>query len=185
MKTTVIELLGGPGSGKSTLAADIFVRMKQQGIRAELIPEHVKYWAWESKPVGPFDQIYLFGQQVRHESRLYGKVDYIISDSPVIMYPVYEETYQGHSIIRPSVLAFIQATAAKGILRSTFALPRVVHYEAVGRFETDSQVQTIDDNLEAFYEAQSYPHVRLGSDSSKWIDEIFEHLTISRSMRTF
>lgn len=177
MKTTVIELLGGPGCGKSTLAADIFVQMKRKGISVEMIPEHVKYWAWENKPVGPFDQPYLFGQQVRHESRLYGKVEYIISDSPVIMYPVYEETYHHHSIIRHSVLAFIEETAKKGVVRKAFNIPRVVHYEATGRFESGQQAQTIDENLEAFYKAQNYPYVNLGGDPSEWVQRIFDSLT--------
>ena len=177
MKTTVIELLGGPGCGKSTLAADIFVQMKRNGISVEMIPEHVKYWAWDNKPVGPFDQAYLFGQQVRHETRLYGQVEYIISDSPVIMYPVYEEVYHKHSIIRYSVLAFIEAAAQRGVVRKSFNLPRVMQYEAVGRFESGQQAQTIDDSLEAFYEACSYPYVNLGDDPSLWASTILGSLT--------
>ena len=174
--TTVIELLGGPGSGKSTLAANIFVRMKQNGMSAELVPEHVKYWAWDGQQVGPFDQVYLFGRQVRYESRLYGKVDYIISDSPVIMYPVYEEVYQKHSIIRPSVLAFLRETKNQGVVRKTFSLPRVVHYETTGRFESDQMVENIDNSLQSFYEAHSYEYRPLGTNPGKWIDEIFEEL---------
>jgi len=170
--TTVIELLGGPGSGKSTLAASIFSTLKQKGISAELIPEHVKYWAWDGHKVGPFDQIYLFGQQARYESRLYGKVDFIISDSPVIMYPVYEEVYQHHSIIRPSVLAFLRETANQGICRKTFSLPRIVGYDASGRFETDEMVSNIDKRLQEFYDEQNYPYTVLGTDSRDWVSEV-------------
>lgn len=168
----MIELLGGPGCGKSTLAAGVFVELKRKGVPAEMIPEHVKYWAWDGHPVGPFDQIYLFGRQARYESRLYGKVDFIVSDSPVIMYPVYEEVYQHHSIIRESVLAFLKYTAESGINRKTFYLPRVVGYEEQGRFETSEMLTTIDTHLKQFYDEQGYPYTVLGSDSSRWVDEI-------------
>jgi ABC-type multidrug transport system ATPase subunit len=66
--TTIINLFGGPGSGKSTTAAYLYAGLKNQGVNAELIREYVKDWAYESRTVGVFDQLYFFGKQVRRET---------------------------------------------------------------------------------------------------------------------
>jgi tRNA uridine 5-carbamoylmethylation protein Kti12 len=84
-KTTIINLYGGPGTGKSTSAAYLYYILKAEGHNVELVREYVKDWAWEGRQISTYDQIYFLGKQVRRESLLYGKVDWIITDSPVMM----------------------------------------------------------------------------------------------------
>ena len=81
--TTFISLFAGPGAGKSTSSAYLFAKLKEAGINAELVREYVKDWAWESRPIGTFDQFYFLGKQIRRESMLMDKVDVAITDSPV------------------------------------------------------------------------------------------------------
>lgn len=47
MKTLVVNLFGGPGTGKSTLSANIFARLKMDGVDVEMAPEYVKEVVWE------------------------------------------------------------------------------------------------------------------------------------------
>ena len=84
-KTTIINLYGGPGTGKSTSAAYFYYLLKAQGKNVELVREYVKDWAWEGRKISTYDQIYFLGKQVRRESMLYGKVDWIVTDSPIMM----------------------------------------------------------------------------------------------------
>ncbi len=115
MKTKVISLFGGSGLGKSTLAAGLFYQMKMQGLHTELVREYVKQWAWDNIKVGKFDQIYLTGKQAKAESRLYNKVDYIVTDSPILLSPIYETFYSGSSVVLPSIKLFLELAAREGV----------------------------------------------------------------------
>src|ERR1700751_2169041 len=102
-KTVVVNILGGSGIGKSTTAALVYGELKLRYQVCELVREFVKQWAWEGRKVGPFGQSIIYGQQVERESSLYGKVDFIVTDSPLILCPVYQQHYDGHDTIKHCV----------------------------------------------------------------------------------
>lgn len=93
-KTKVINILAGPGCGKSTIAADLFAEMKWQGKEVELVTEFAKDTVWEGHHNLFEDQFYISAMQNRRQERLVNKVNYIITDSPLILCEVYlAETY--------------------------------------------------------------------------------------------
>jgi energy-coupling factor transporter ATP-binding protein EcfA2 len=94
VKTLVVNLYGGPGCGKSTMAAELYAILKNRGASVELVREYVKNWAWRGQKIDQtWDQPYLFAKQLRLESALYGKVDVVITDSPLGLCKVYEQMY--------------------------------------------------------------------------------------------
>lgn len=88
-----INLFGRPGVGKSTVAAHLYHEMKVRDCRVELVNEYVKGWAYMNRPIRSFDQVYCFGKQINAEDRLlcHAGLDYIISDSPILIQCCYAE----------------------------------------------------------------------------------------------
>jgi hypothetical protein len=145
-KTTLINLWGGPGSGKSTRAADVFAQLKVAGESAELVREYVKDWCWRGYEIGPFDDVYITAKQVRAESGLYGKVDYIVTDSPIGLAAVFEQLYKpGTFTMRHMVDDLYHRQLAAGVQVLDLLVNRVAPYEPVGRYETEAQALEVDE----------------------------------------
>jgi len=147
--TTIINLYGGPGTGKSTSAAKLFAMMKDRGLNVELVREYVKEWAWENRPISVYDQIYFLGKQSRKESLLYGKVDYIVTDSPVLMSAAYaslgsKELYGG---IWYTATAFYNLAKEEGHKHVHVYLERSKAYNPAGRFQTEEEAIKMDKRI--------------------------------------
>lgn len=91
--TKIISLHGGPGVGKSTLASGIFSKLKENGVSCELVVEFPKEVTWEGTQKLLENQIYIFSEQFRRQWRLLDKVDYAITDSPLLLYSIYFDYY--------------------------------------------------------------------------------------------
>lgn len=91
----VINFYGGPGSGKSTKAAGLYYKMNMAGFSVELNNEFAKECVWEDNVPMLKDQLFMLAHQHRKILRLVGKVDYVITDSPVMLSGIYRELYDG------------------------------------------------------------------------------------------
>lgn len=100
--TIVINLFGGAGVGKSTQAALLFYHIKCLGHSVELINEYVKEHIWSERTdvlrsATDIKQDYIFAKQHKKQYILEGKVDYIITDSPIMLsafYHIKDELYK-------------------------------------------------------------------------------------------
>jgi len=92
-KTKIINIFGGPGIGKSTTAARIYNELQLKGYECDLPYEFPKQVAWEENKSQITDQFYICANQHRGIVRSYGKVDYIILDSPILLSLVYKDRY--------------------------------------------------------------------------------------------
>lgn len=85
----VINLFAGPGAGKSTTAAGLFYIMKNMNLNVELVSEYAKDLTWEGRHNILEDQLYILAKQNRRLKRLKGQVDYVITDSPLLLCKFY------------------------------------------------------------------------------------------------
>jgi hypothetical protein len=90
----VINLFGGPGSGKSTTAAGLFYNMKLKHANVELITEYAKELVYSDR-VNFLNskQEYVFAKQNLRQYILRDKVDWAITDSPLLLSLIYPKIY--------------------------------------------------------------------------------------------
>lgn len=162
--TTIINIYAGAGAGKSTNAAETFALCKQAGVSCELITEYVKGWAWRGRPIGEWDDVYLFAKQLQRESACYGKVDYVITDSPIGLAAVYERVYPKPGNRHPMldlVREFEKRQDAADIRRVNCLLLRSKPYVQAGRYEDEQAARGVDQKCEEFLRASPglYHHV--------------------------
>jgi deoxyadenosine/deoxycytidine kinase len=89
----VINLFGGPGVGKSSIAAGLIHKLKKKHISCDAPYEFPKVLAWDNNKEAIKDQLYVLANQHRGIAKSYGKVDYIVVDSPIILSMVYKDYY--------------------------------------------------------------------------------------------
>lgn len=89
--TLVVNLYAGPGAGKSTCAAYLFAKLKMRGISAEYVTEYAKDVTWDGTKEKLDLQVYITGKQAYRMKRVYGKVDVIVTDSPLALGCMYTD----------------------------------------------------------------------------------------------
>lgn len=141
MKTLVINLYGGPGTGKSTTCAAIFAKLKLSGVNCEMALEYAKDKVWEGSRHVLDNQLYVFGKQHHRICRLLGKVDIIISDSPLLNSILY---YQDENPHFPAMVAFEHSR----LNNFNVFLQRVKPYNPAGRLQDEAQAHALDAKIQ-------------------------------------
>lgn len=169
--TVVINLFGGSGVGKSTVAALLFSMMKMRGFHVELVREYVKLWAWSGKKIRATDQLYLLGKQSAYESLLYGKVDYIVTDSPVMLAGAYAEWQSGEQgkYVTEAAKSYCNVCENSGEVRYlNYVLNREGTFDTRGRYETEEQAVQFDNFLKEYLAGNGNEFMILhGSETEK------------------
>ena len=91
----IVNLFGGPGIGKSSIASGLTYKLKKKHITCDNPYEFPKVLAWDENHSAIKDQLYVLANQHRGIVKSFGKVDYIILDSPIILSLVYKSVYEG------------------------------------------------------------------------------------------
>lgn len=91
--TIVINAFAGPGAGKTTSCLEVAEKLKKQGFVTEYVQEYAKELVYDNNLImldGHYEhQFDILREQVKRINRLYGKVDFILTDSPVLLNNTY------------------------------------------------------------------------------------------------
>lgn len=157
--TKVINLIAGPGAGKSTLAADLYARMKRNRMKVEMVREVAKEWVWQGREIGPFEQLAILGEQIHKESALFGKVDYVVTDSPVLLGAFYMSNNHNQKFANQFVKDYYNFAKQQGVVFLNAVLPRTKEYDTEGRLETKSEAIEIDERIVEYLDDHWYDYV--------------------------
>lgn len=147
-----VNLYSGPGAGKTTTSWDVAARLKNRSIHdnlnleIDLVQEYVKNWAREGRKPTGFDQYYLCAKQLRREEiNLRNGVDFIITDSPLLLQCSYAKKYDvpGWESLVDLVQHFEDKYPSIHIFLDRGDRP----YINKGRYESHEQAKEMDDAI--------------------------------------
>jgi len=147
--TLILELYGGPGTGKSTTAAGLFYKLKSLGIDCELVREYAKDLVWEERKLEFDNQFIIFGKQLKKIVSCYGKVDILITDSPLLLGGYYFKVNKNSGYSQEVIKALMKETAAQFNSEHIF-LQRAKKYNPNGRLQTESEAKNIDHEIKGY-----------------------------------
>ena len=178
----LVNLYGAPGAGKSTGAAYIFSQLKMRGINAELITEFAKDKVGEESKEVFNNQAYIFGKQYFRISRCADKVDVIITDSPLLLSTIYN-----NSPVLGEEFNQVVRNVANSYNSLNYYITRVKEYNPKGRFQTEEESDAIADDVKAmlYYEGINHvekPGTKAGYDEI--VNDILETVLVDEIMRS-
>lgn len=171
--TKIINLFAGPGSGKSTTAAGLFFLMKTRGYSVELIHEFAKDLTWRGRHNTLQCQPYVFGKQLERTECLLGQVEYIITDSPILLSAIYNDEEKYPEFQFPVIDIFDKYD------NLNYFIQRVKPYNPVGRNQTEEQSKEIDTKIKDLLECYIIPYKCIPGNivaPSKILKDINAHL---------
>ena len=169
-KTIVVNIYGGPGAGKSTTAAGVFYELKKMGYDCGLVTEMATELVYDEAFNVMNDQVYLFGEQWHRTFRMLGKVDFIVTDSPLLMNIVYnrekDEDFEKFIVSRIHKLESFD-----------FFVNRSDAFSNVGRIHSLEQSKEVDKRIKEISKANKIDLIEVEQENSvnKILERILEH----------
>lgn len=165
----VVSFISGPGAGKSTAAAGLFYKMKVNGHKVEQAPEYAKDLVFEGRNNTLTNQVYVFGHQHHRIERLRNQVDWVITDSPLILSIMYmPKTYPA---------SFKQLVIDMWNMDDNylFFINRKQPYQEYGRRHSFEEAKAIDNDIKMFLKENNIRFKEVNGDESA-IGLIYEDL---------
>ena len=176
--SVLINFLGAPSSGKSSISNKLVGKLKELELDAEYVTEYVKSWVWEGRKISPFDQFCIFGNEAHNQSMLFDQVDYIISDSPVMLTAFYHLYYDNKNTLKDVCHEFYDMAKANGVKVLNFFLTRRKKYNPKGRYQTQEQADQLGQDLMNWLDQEGYEYEVLDCPDKKRLEIVLERLGV-------
>lgn len=140
--TLVVNLFAGPGAGKSTTKAGLFFLMKLRGFRVEVVEEFAKELTYEGDLGTMENEMYLLAEQDRRQRRLLGKVDYILTDSPLLKSQFYVRGVYDSPAYKEHIARLFDSYENYNVW-----VKRSKPYQVYGRSQTEAEADAIGERM--------------------------------------
>ncbi|MBO5969953.1 MAG: AAA family ATPase [Clostridia bacterium] len=161
METIVVNIFGVPGAGKSTGAAYVFAALKQIGVNAELVTEYAKDKVWEENNEAFKNQAFLFGKQSYRMSRCAGKVEVIVTDSPLPLSILYNNDPRLTENFNRTVMDVFNSYQ-----NLNFFLQRTKPYNPSGRLQTEEESNALAEPLRELLASRGIKYIETTGDDA-------------------
>ena len=170
----IINLFGGPGIGKSSIAAGITYKLKKKHISCNNPYEFPKALAWDQNMEAIRDQLYVLANQHRGIAQSYGKVDYIVVDSPILFSLIYKNWYDSgypSNFYGDSFDQMVLDIHSKYDNLNILLNRGKGKYNRLERYQTAEESEGVDDYCKKILEENNIPFhtVEVGKDTVKKI----------------
>jgi hypothetical protein len=153
--------------------------LKRAGIRCEYVSEYAKDIVWEGTTALLDNQLHIFSEQFRRQWRLLGKVDYVITDSPILLSCIYFKNYAHKRSTFPPHYLWLTTQyfleTYKLFDNINVHITRNKNYDPVGRMQTEEEARAIDKEIEDFLNEYT-SGCSILTDSQNAIDDIVDHI---------
>lgn len=140
-KQRIVNLYAGPGAGKTTLAWALAAELKYLGVSVEYAHEVCKAAAWEGRGNAYWGaQHRLWADQSWSLIQMVGKVDIIVTDSPLLLSLAYAKAEWNW--ISPAVMADYESYDNFDVF-----VERVKPYVNAGRIQTEEEAKVMDSKV--------------------------------------
>lgn len=175
MVSVVINLIGSPSVGKSTTAAKLLAELKARDLDVEMVQEIAKTWCLTGRAINKYDQYYLFGCECQNQSRLFGAVDFIVSDSSPILAAFYHNYYNGgdNSLV-PACQEFYRKATTDNVKVINLLLPRKRKYVAKGRYQGAQEADKVATLLREWLDKEGFEYIELDCPDKDRLDYILD-----------
>ena len=176
--TIVINIAGGPGTGKTTVAAELFSKLKEKGFEVENVSEFAKELVWEGRNEAFDDRLYMHGEQNHRLMQMNGKLDYIITDSPLFLTSVYNNYYLKNRFPKSynNMIDTVTSETFKLYNNKVYLLDRNTNYKIVGRRENQKTALDIDNALVKYLKLNKIKYKNISLDNA--VNEIIKDIGI-------
>lgn len=144
--------------------------MKKRQIEVELVTEYAKDMTWEKRHNVLSDQLYILAKQNRRLVRLQGQVEWVITDSPLLLGMIYKnEGY--HSLFDDFTMEVFNSYD-----NNNFLIGRDFEYQAAGRNQTADQAVEVDSLIKTLLDQKQVDYHRVTNDP--YVDRTTQILNI-------
>jgi len=176
MKPLLINFVGAPSSGKTTISSFTFVKLKTNHLSSELVQEYAKQLVWSENYEDLSNQWYVSKKQYEMLKSVYGKVDYLVTDSPLILGLHYNRYHKDNvcNIEKTEKMILSKISEFNNVyifLKRNLSLP----YEKIGRIHNEQQSSEIEQNLKLLLDEFNLKYLEITSDINN-IDTILEYI---------
>ncbi len=179
MNPLLINFVGAPSVGKSTISALTFVKLKTNHHSSELVQEYAKQLVWSENFEDLSNQWYVSKKQYEMLKAVYGKVNYLVTDSPLILGLHYNRYHKDNvSDIKKTETMILSKMKEFNNVYILLKRNTNIPYEKIGRIHTEQQSIEIEKNLKNILDEFNIKYLEITSDVNniqKIIDYIYSH----------